>query len=133
MVLWPVPRQTYAVAPVARDEPMAALMDHIQQALDETPFRPWCIHRIGDEIVAPEIPQERDGLLRLSEQLADELARDGRARREAVSALSIGVHCQDSLYWSVRADPRSLEEFGPEYESPTILHRLASHMYCHGL
>lgn len=133
MVLSSAPGQTYAVASVTRDEPMAALMDRIQLALDEPPFRPWCMHRICDEIVAPQIPQERDGLLRLSEQLADELAREGRAQHESVSALSIGVHCQDSLYWSTRAEQRTLEEFGPEYESPTILHRLASHMVCHGL
>lgn len=112
---------------------MAGLMARIQHRLDETPYRPWCVHRLCDEVVVPQMAQDRDGLLRLTEQLADELARDGRAQREAVSALSIGVHCQDSLYWSVRANQHALEEFGPEYESPTILHRLASHMYCHGL
>lgn len=133
MVLSPASRQTYAVTSPGDDEPMAGLMTRIQGALDKTPYRPWCVHRLCDEVVVPGMAADRDGLLRLTEQLADELAHDGRAQREAVSALAIGVHCQDSLYWSTHAAERSLEEFGPDYESPTILHRLASHMYCHGL
>ncbi|MCI4335581.1 MAG: hypothetical protein L3K17_00060 [Thermoplasmata archaeon] len=112
---------------------MEDLMDRIEEALNEEPYRPWCLHRLCEEVVATRIPRDRDGLLRLTEQLADQLAAEGRAQREPVSALSIGVHCQDSLYWSVKANQHHLEEFGPEYEVPTILHRLASHMYCHGL
>jgi hypothetical protein len=118
---------------LSREEPLDALMARIEAALNVEPYRPWCIHRLCEEIVAPEIPRDRDGLLRLTEQMADELTSEGRAQREPVSALSIGVHCQDSLYWSVKANEHRLEEFGPEYEIPTILHRLASHMYCHGL
>jgi hypothetical protein len=111
----------------------ASLIDRIEITLNETPERPWCIHRLYEELVQADRPGERDDGLLETQVAADELVRAGRAAGEKVSAVSIGVHCQDSLYWSTLAGKERLEQFGPEYESPTILRRLASHMYCHGL
>ena len=109
------------------------LLDQIEKLLDADIERPWCVHRLFDEILASADPSQRDGRLRVTELAADRLAELGRARREFVSAISIGVHCQDSLYWSIRSERTRLEEFGPEYETPTILRRLGSHFRCHGL
>jgi len=111
----------------------AALSERIENTLNDSPDLPWCIHRLYEELLPSGAPEERDGLLLETKTAADSLVRAGRAGGETVSAVSIGVHCQDSLYWSTLAGKQRLEQFGPEYESPTILRRLASHMYCHGL
>ena len=109
------------------------LEERIVAALETEPLRPWCVHRLYEEIAATGVADGRDdGLLR-TQLVADHLAENGRAQRESVSTVSIGVHCEDSLYWSVHSDKHQLEEFGPEYESPAILYRLASHFQCHGL
>ncbi|MCI4337793.1 MAG: hypothetical protein L3J72_00595 [Thermoplasmata archaeon] len=106
----------------------------LQGALDANPERPWCVHRLYEEVLVPAGSLgDRDRLLEQTERAANALVAAGRARHEAVSALAIGVHCQDTVYWSTRSPYERLEEFGPEYESPTILRRLASHMRCHGL
>ncbi|MCI4363030.1 MAG: hypothetical protein L3K13_01815 [Thermoplasmata archaeon] len=114
-----------------------ALPDHlvqkIQRVLDANPDVPWCMHRLYEDIVTPELIGGRDSLLELTERAANLLVKEGRAQFEAVSTLAIGVHCQDSVYWSIQSGKRRLEEFGPEYESPRVLRRLASHMQCHGL
>jgi hypothetical protein len=105
----------------------------IEATLNDAPYRPWCVHRLYEELIPASVPSDRDGLLSQTQRAADALVLEGRAVRETVSALAIGVHCEDSLYWSPNAEKTRLEDFGPEYESPTILRRLASHMYCHGL
>jgi hypothetical protein len=109
------------------------LLEKIEAALDANPGVPWCMHRIYEEVVTPELIGGRDSLLDLTERAANILVQQGRAQYEAVSTLAIGVHCQDSVYWSVHSGKKRLEEFGPEYESPRVLRRLASHMLCHGL
>jgi len=101
--------------------------------LEEEPVRPWCVHRLYEELVAPASARPRDDMLAVTRDAAEELVREGRAQREFVSATAIGVQCEDSLYWSFDSDRHHLAEFGPEYESPTILRRLASHIQCHGL
>jgi len=120
------------VAP-PRSASLGTLRERIEATLNDSPDRPWCIHRLYEHLLARESPRDREGSLRATEEAADQLATDGEARREAVSAVSIGVHCQDALYWSTLSDKRRLDDFGPEYESPAILHRLASHMQCRGL
>lgn len=72
-------------------------------------------------------------MLRLTRAAADDLATRGTVKREAVSAVAIGVHCEDELYWSALSPRDRLEEFGPEYQSPRVLQRLSSHFQCHGL
>jgi len=117
----------------ARDPSLSALPEQIETTLNGSPDRPWCVHRLYEELLQAHDPGDRDGLLLATKHAADALVRAGRAAGETVSAVSIGVQCQDSLYWSSLAQRARLEDFGPEYESPTILRRLASHMYCHGL
>lgn len=111
----------------------ADLKDRIETVLDETPDRPWCVHRLYEELLATGSPNSREVLLEVTRRAADELVDDGRAQREFVSAIGIGVHCEDSLYWPNDSGKRTLADFGPEYDSPTILRRLASHFQCHGL
>ena len=111
----------------------AALTERIESTLNDTPDMPWCIHRLYEELLPSGDLRDRDGLLLETQHAADSLVRSGRVAGETVSAVSIGVQCSDSLYWSTRAGKQRLEQFGPEYESPTILRRLAAHMYCHGL
>jgi hypothetical protein len=117
----------------ARVEAEKPLTRQIDEALNQLPLRPWCIHGLLVETFEGSGPGERDRLLQEIERAAEQLVRDGRARHEAVSAVSIGVHCEDSMFWSTKSPKSALEAFGPEYESPTILRRLASHMYCRGL
>jgi hypothetical protein len=115
----------------AADAHLEELMREIQRTLDADPEHPWCIHRLYEELLSDAPRGER--VLELTERAADSLAEAGRARREAISAMTIGVHCQDCLYWSVRSPNARLSDFGPDYESPRILRRLASHFECHGL
>ncbi|MGA8543278.1 MAG: hypothetical protein WB947_07075 [Thermoplasmata archaeon] len=110
-----------------------ALKDRIEAVLDQTPERPWCVHRLYEELVASGSSNSRDVLLEVTRKAAEALVSEGRARREFVSAFAIGVQCEDSLYWSSESEKRNLSEFGPDYESPTVLRRLASHFQCHGL
>jgi hypothetical protein len=111
----------------------AEISERIRAPLDGDPRRPWCVHRLFGVLSAEGDPGDRDLLLEAIRHAADELAARGQARREWVSTVRIGVPFQDSLYWSVRSPHRSLAEFGPEYEPPVILHRLASHLECRGL
>ena len=101
--------------------------------LNEPPLRPWCVHRLYETLVARRQQGDRDDLLLVTEQAADQLFHEGAAAREYVSAATIGVHCQDSLYWSISAEKHRLSDFGPEYESPTVMRRLGSHIRCSGL
>ncbi|MCI4366352.1 MAG: hypothetical protein L3K08_01225 [Thermoplasmata archaeon] len=107
--------------------------ERIEAALNAKLDRPWCLHRLCDEVVRPIAPEGDANLLEVTKRAADELSRSGRARNEPVSALMIGVHCEDWVYWSAFSKKSKLSEFGPEYESPAILYRLASHFQCHGL
>jgi hypothetical protein len=109
------------------------LPDLIARILDGDPNQPWCVHRIYEEVISPDSPYDRRSGLSATREAADRLVHDGRAQFETVSAISIGVHCEDALYWSLRSSKKCLDDFGPEYESPTILRRLASHFQCHGL
>jgi hypothetical protein len=111
----------------------ASLREQIDASVSEEPFRPWCVHRLHEELVDPTSTEDREmGLMRM-QLAADQLAAAGRVKREEVNAFTIGVHCQDTLYWSPRAGVERLEEFGPDYQSPTLLRRLGAHFQCHGL
>lgn len=114
-------------------EARSDLTERIATALDEEPVRPWCKHRLYEEILRSSVEGSRDEGLDAAERAADELVYRGDARREYVSAVAIGVHCEDSVYWSKRSVNERLADFGREYEAPTVLHRLASHIQCHGL
>lgn len=109
------------------------LKERIAETLDHHPDEPWCVHRLFETLTPPVGWFDRDHGLDAARHAADELIEEGRARRELVSAISIGVHCDDSVYWSLRSGKAHLADFGPAYESPTILRRLGSHFQCHGL
>jgi hypothetical protein len=118
---------------MSSDSDVSDLKDRIEAVIAGTPERPWCVHRLYEELVGAPDASARDHGLTLTRDAAEELVNEGRARREFVSATSIGVQCEDSLYWAPDSEKRLLSDFGPEYESPTILRRLASHFQCHGL
>ncbi len=111
----------------------AELANRVADFLEQNSGRPFCYHGLYEELLAPLARGDRDTLLDATRAAADRAVQNGRARREYVSATAIGVHCEDSMYWSVRSACTRLEQFGPEYESPTILARLGSHIRCHGL
>ncbi|HKV90414.1 MAG TPA: hypothetical protein VJQ43_04350 [Thermoplasmata archaeon] len=112
---------------------IASLQDRIEAAVNDEPYRPWCVHRLHEEL-ADAIPlADREHMFLMTQLAADQLAAMGRIQREEVNAVTIGVHCQDTLYWSPQAGKRRVEEFGPDYESPTLLRRLGAHFQCHGL
>ena len=114
-------------------DPLPGLIDRIESTLDADPEQPWCVHRLSEALLGDDGDERRDARIDEAQQAADRAVGLGRARREYVSAISIGVHCEDAVYWSSRSPKRQLAEFGPEYEAPTVLHRLASHVRCHGL
>lgn len=107
--------------------------DRIEPTLNERPDRPYCQHRLFREVVLPAIDPGSSDLLKATQLAARELAKDRRARCEAVSTLPIGVHCENWVSWSMRSPRTHLDEFGPDCESPAILYRLASHFQCQGL
>ena len=112
---------------------LSPLASKLDSALNSDLDRPWCVHRLYDLDPSAATATDRDSGLMLVQRAADELVAAGQAVREYVSATGIGVHCEDALYWSPQAQRTQLAQFGPEYESPTILYRLASHFRCHGL
>jgi hypothetical protein len=116
-----------------RTRPVPDLKSRIEEVLDRDPDRPWCVHRLYEELIATWSAAPRDDMLEVTRKAAEDLVQEGRAQREFVSAIGIGVHCEDSVYWAEASAKHRLSDFGPEYESPTILRRLASHFQCHGL
>jgi len=95
--------------------------------------RPWCVHRLYEALLPLVGAARREDMLSATQRASDDLVAIGKARREYVSAIAIGVHCEDALYWSARSEHQRLEEFGPEFEPPAVLRRLAAHFQCRGL
>jgi hypothetical protein len=109
------------------------LKEQIKTTLEGNPDRPWCVHRLYEELAPRASSRGRDEMLEVTRRAADDLVMEGQACREFVSATAIGIQCEDALYWSRQSGKKVLAEFGPEYESPTILRRLGSHIQCRGL
>lgn len=109
------------------------LEEQIESSLNQDPERPRCVHGLYEELLAPGSQDDRDDLLDLTRQAAEDLVERGLARRRYISAIAIGAHCEDSVYWSAQSPHRELEEFGPEFEQLAVARRLASHFQCHGL
>jgi hypothetical protein len=115
-------------------EEMAPVVARIEQAVEADQDRPWCVHRLAEEVLRPwKGGSGRDDMIELARTAADELVRQGQVRAEPVSAIAIGAHCEDLLIWSAHSPARCLADFGPEYEVPFVLRRLVSHFQCHGL
>ncbi|MGA8710267.1 MAG: hypothetical protein WB786_03435 [Thermoplasmata archaeon] len=112
---------------------LSPLATRIEAALNDDLERPWCVHRLYEEFVSTPGATSREDLLAVTQRAAEELVRVGHARQEYVSATTIGVHCEDTLYWSSRSTRQRLADFGPAYEWPTVVQRLGSHFQCRGL
>jgi hypothetical protein len=115
------------------DASLDRLEEQIESSLNHEPDRPRCVHGLYEELLAPGSASNRDNLLDLTRKAAEDLVEHGRARRRYVSAIAIGAHCEDAVYWSVESPHRELEDFGPEFEQLAVARRLASHFQCHGL
>lgn len=113
--------------------PSPKMMKCIEDALNQDLERPWCVHRLVEEVVRPAGFSDPHDLVERVERAGMALVGEGRARFEPVSAVAIGAHCEDALFWSSRAPQRELADFGPEYEAPWVLERLVSHFQCRGL
>jgi hypothetical protein len=115
-------------------EDLHPAVERVTAAVEGDQERPWCVHRLAEEVLLPWIgDQGRDSLIDLARDAADVLIREGQVRSEPVSATAIGAHCDDLLIWSTHAPARTLADFGPDYEVPFVLQRLVSHFQCHGL
>jgi len=114
-------------------ESLSPLASRIDAALTSDLERPWCVHRLYEEVTCAQGLGSRDDVLVLTERAAEEVVAAGRAQREFISATGIGVHCEDSLFWSTEAHRTQLTDFGPEYDSVTVMRRMASHFRCRGL
>ncbi|MCI4360455.1 MAG: hypothetical protein L3J91_02015, partial [Thermoplasmata archaeon] len=53
----------------------ATLTDRIVAALNEAPYKPWCVHRLYEELIPASVPSERDGLLLETQHAADALVQ----------------------------------------------------------
>jgi hypothetical protein len=111
---------------------LSELASRVDSTLAGDLDHPWCVHRLY-EVLLSAPGASRDEMLLVTQRAAEELVAVGRARREYVSATSIGVHCEDTLYWSSGSDRQKLADFGPAYEWPTVVQRLSSHFQCRGL
>jgi hypothetical protein len=118
---------------VAAVDASAGLKAQIAANLDESADRPICVHGLYERVQegAPDV--SRDLLIEQVRSAAEDLVHEGLARRAYVSAIAIGAHCEDEVFWSARSPHQQLEEFGPEFDSLAIARRLASHIQCRGL
>jgi hypothetical protein len=115
------------------DTDLSQLMGEVEAALDESLDRPLCLHRLCETLTPPGLGLHREERLELTRQAAVGLVERGRAQRAFVSAIAIGAHCEDEMFWSALSPHRSLEDFGPAYEPLALARRLSSHIRCHGL
>jgi hypothetical protein len=111
----------------------AGLKDHIEAALNESPDRPICVHGLYETLKETEPVPPRDETLEALRGAAENLVREGHAHHAFVSAIAVGAHCEDEVFWSARSPFHQLEEFGPDFEQFALARRLASHFECHGL
>jgi len=111
----------------------ADLQGQVEATLNETPERPICVHGLYETLKETEFSGPREEVVELVRRAAENLVRDGQAQHAYVSAIAVGAHCEDEVFWSSRSPFRRLEEFGPEFEQFAVARRLASHFECHGL
>jgi hypothetical protein len=112
---------------------IAGLKDHVEATLNESPDRPICVHGLYEQLKASEPTAPREDALEALRGAAENLVREGHAHHAFVSAIAVGAHCEDEVFWSTRSPFHQLEEFGPEFEQFALARRLASHFECHGL
>jgi hypothetical protein len=117
----------------ARPILVAGLQDQIETTLDDSPDRPICVHGLYETLKDGEVTGKREEVVELLRSAAENLVREGHAHHAFVSAIAVGAHCEDEVFWSAHSPHHHLEEFGPEFEPYAVARRLASHFECHGL
>ena len=117
----------------ARPTELDGLKDQIESTLNESIDRPICIHGLYETVKEGDLGAARGELVERVRAAAENLVQEGHAHRAYVSAIAIGAHCEDEVFWSARSPHRKLAEFGPEFEQLAVARRLASHFECHGL
>ncbi|MCI4373376.1 MAG: hypothetical protein L3K02_07030 [Thermoplasmata archaeon] len=111
----------------------AGLKDQIESSLNDSPDRPICVHGLYETIKEADPAARREDMVESVRAAAEDLVQEGHAQHAYVSAIAIGAHCEDEVFWSSRSPNQHLEEFGPEFEQLAVARRLASHFECHGL
>jgi hypothetical protein len=109
------------------------LKERIEANLNDSPERPICVHGLCETLQDADPTASREVLVESVRAAAEDLVQEGHAQHAYVSAIAIGAHCEDEVFWSARSPYQHLEEFGPEFEQLTVARRLASHFECHGL
>jgi hypothetical protein len=109
------------------------LQEQIEASLNESLERPICVHGLYETVKDADPAAPRDDLVERVRSAAENLVREGHAQHAYVSAIAIGAHCEDEVFWSSRSPCQRLEEFGPEFDPLAVARRLASHFECHGL
>lgn len=117
----------------ARADPAPGLKAHIESNLHDSVDRPICVHGLYESLKDDLPSTGRDDLVEKVRSAAEALVAEGQARHAYVSAIAIGAHCEDEVFWSSRSPHQRLEEFGPEFDPMEVARRLASHFVCHGL
>jgi hypothetical protein len=117
----------------ARPLAVEDLKEQIESTLNDSIDRPICVHGLYETVKEAEPGAARADLVELVRTAADNLVLEGQAQHAYVSAIAIGAHCEDEVFWSARSPHRRLEEFGPEFDPLVVARRLASHFECHGL
>jgi hypothetical protein len=116
-----------------RQPAVDGLKERIEANLNDSLDRPICVHGLYETIKEADPAAHRDDLVECVRAAAEDLVQEGHAQHAYVSAIAIGAHCEDEVFWSARSPNRHLEEFGPEFEQLAVARRLASHFECHGL
>jgi hypothetical protein len=109
------------------------LKEQIEANLNDSLERPICVHGLMETIKQSAPSATRADLVESVRAAAEDLVQEGHAQHAYVSAIAIGAHCEDEVFWSARSPFLHLEEFGPEFEQLAVARRLASHFECHGL
>jgi len=112
---------------------VSGLKDQIVASLNDSPDRPICVHGLYESLKEGSPGAGRDDMVERVRRAAEHLVQEGQAHRAFVSAIAIGAHCEDEVFWSARSPYRTLEDFGPEFDQLAVARRLASHFECHGL
>jgi hypothetical protein len=105
----------------------------IESSLNDSPDRPICVHGLYETVKDADPTVARDQMVEQVRAAAEHLVQEGHAHHAFVSAIAIGAHCEDAVFWSAHSRHHLLEEFGPEFDQIAVARRLASHFECHGL
>ncbi|MGA8275148.1 MAG: hypothetical protein WB789_01055 [Thermoplasmata archaeon] len=109
------------------------LKEQIEANLNDSLDRPICVHGLYKTIKEADPGTHRDDLAEGVRAAAEDLVQEGHAQHAYVSAIAIGAHGEDEVFWSSHSPHQHPEEFGPEFEQLSVARRLAALFECHGL